>query len=113
MQYIATRRGWLKSNVCHQVKEQGDIGFLIAILESNVIRDYYIWQQYRESFYLLAMVDYLSRENQILLCNDYDDLRHQKMQEPLYPASVLVTASTKSRKERYQKPSQNFSGITS
>ncbi len=82
-----------KSNVCHQVKEQGDIDFLIATLESNAIRDYYNRQWYRESFYLLAMIDYLSRENQIPLCSDYDDLRCQKLQEPQYPASVLVTAS--------------------
>lgn len=82
-----------KSNVCHRLKVQGDIDFLIATLESNAIRDYYNRQWYRECFYLLAMVDYLSRENHIPLCSDYDDLRCQKLQELLYPASVLVTAS--------------------
>ena len=31
-----------KSNVCHWLKEEGDIDFLIQVLESDLIRKYYI-----------------------------------------------------------------------
>ena len=81
-----------KSNVCHRLKEQGDIDFLIETLKEDMIRQYYDKKWYPESFYLLAMVDYISRENNVPICNDYDDLRRQRMQEMIYPAGVLLTA---------------------
>jgi hypothetical protein len=47
-----------KSNVCHWLKEEGDIDFLIQVLESDLIRKYYNRKWYLESFYLLGMLDY-------------------------------------------------------
>lgn len=81
-----------KSNICHQVKDNGDIPFIIETLKSNVIRDYYDNKQYPQAFYLLAMLDYLSRENYLPLCNAYGDMRRQKLANPIYPKSVLAMA---------------------
>lgn len=64
-----------KSNTCHQVKDLGDIEFIIEALETDKIRQLYDKQQYRESLYLLAMVDYLSRLNDIPICTNYNDIR--------------------------------------
>ena len=47
-----------KSNVCHWLKEEGDIDFLIQVLESDLILKYYNRKWYLESFYLLGMFDY-------------------------------------------------------
>ena len=77
-----------KSTVCHRVKELGDIDFIIETLESQDIRNYYNRQWFPESLYLLAMLDYLSRENKVPLCSDYDDLRRCKLEKPVYPASI-------------------------
>ena len=77
-----------KSNVCHTVKEMGDLDFLAHTIRSNDIRRYFDKRWYPESLYLLAMVDYLSRENNLPLCSAYDDLRRAKLQEVLYPAGV-------------------------
>lgn len=82
-----------KSNVCHRVKELGDIDFLIEVLEVDEIRKYHDRQWYPESLYLLAMVDYLSRINQVPLCTNYDDLRRCRLVETVYPSSVLALAS--------------------
>lgn len=79
-----------KSNVCHQVKDMGDLDFIVNTLESGIIRQYADRKWYPESFYLLAMVDYLSRENGLPLCSDYDDLRRLRLPSPLYPFSVLI-----------------------
>lgn len=79
-----------KSNVCHLVKDKGDIDFIIDILQENKIRDYWERKWYRESFYLLAMVDYLSRINGLPVCNDYEDIRNCKLSEVLYPRDVLL-----------------------
>lgn len=81
-----------KSNICHLVKDKGDIDFIIDILKENQIRTYWERKWYRESFYLLAMVDYLSRENDLPLCNDYEDIRNCALPEPLYPRDVILAA---------------------
>lgn len=81
-----------KSNVCHWLKEEGDIDFLIQVLESDLIRKYYNRKWYLESFYLLGMLDYISRINDVPMCSEYDDLRQQRMQEIVYPVGVFLTA---------------------
>lgn len=79
-----------KSNVCHRLKEQGDIDFMLDIIQSDIIRTYYDRKWYRESFYLLGMLDYVSRMNNIPQCTAYDDIRCGKLSRVVYPASVLV-----------------------
>lgn len=81
-----------KSNVCHLVKDKGDIDFIIDTLKSDKIRDYWRREWYPESFYLLAMVDYLSKENGLPLCREYDDIRSRTLSEPLYPRDIMLMA---------------------
>lgn len=80
-----------KSNVCHRVKELGDIDFIIEVLEKDEITKYYQNKWYPESLYLLAMLDYISRLNSIELCNKYDYIRQAKLSETIYPTSVLAS----------------------
>jgi len=82
-----------KSNVCHRLKELGDVDFIIETLEKDDIRKYYERKWYPESLYLLAMLDYVSRVNNVPLCTRYDDLRRCKLSETVFPASVLATAA--------------------
>jgi len=79
-----------KSNVCHSVKDMGDLDFLIDTLEENKIRKLFEKGWYAESLYLLAIADYLSRENGFPLCADYDDLRCAKLKRTIYPAGILA-----------------------
>lgn len=79
-----------KSNICHLVKDMGDVDFLIDILEKNEVRKLYNRKWYPESLYLLAMIDYLSRENGIPVCTNYDDIRCQRLQETIYPTDILL-----------------------
>lgn len=94
-----------KSNVCHRLKEMGDLQFLEETLEQDEIRTYYDRGWYPESLYLLAMVDYLSRINGIPLASDYDELRSVRLDAPIYPAGVLAmdaaTGSDEVRKRAY------------
>ena len=82
-----------KSNVCHRVKSMGDLDFLIDTVKSDVIRDYFDKHWYPESLYLLAMLDYLSRENDLPVCSGYEDLRQAKLSDTLYPAGVHMMCS--------------------
>ena len=79
-----------KSNICHMVKDMGDISFIVSILSENKIRRLYNKQWYAECLYLLAMIDYLSRENGLPLCEEYNDLRSLKLNVTLYPESVVA-----------------------
>lgn len=80
-----------KSNTCHHVKDIGDIDFIIEMLEADKIRKLYERSWYREALYLLAMVDYLSRINDLPLCTNYNDIRAQKLERPCFPAGVIVS----------------------
>lgn len=82
-----------KSNVCHDVNDNGDLDFIYKTLKSNKIRNYFNKEWYPESLYLLAMVDYLSKENNIPLCTDYNDLRKAKLKDIIYPQSILALSA--------------------
>ena len=88
-----------KSNVCHALKSLGDIQFLLSTLESDEIRKLANWEWYPESLYLLAMTDYISRLNGIPACNRYDDLRRCRLQNTVYPASVLALAKVSNNQD--------------
>jgi len=93
-----------KSNICHRVKDMGDIDFIIETLETDKIRKLYQKQWYPESLYLLAMVDYLSRENDLPVCAEYSDIRAARLREPVYPSSVIAMSAF-SRSDQPKKDS--------
>ncbi|MFT9078055.1 helix-turn-helix domain-containing protein [Ethanoligenens sp.] len=101
-----------KSNVCHRVKDIGDMDFIIETLESDKIRQMYQRGWYPESLYLLAMVDYLSRENGLPACAEYSDIRSAKLRQPIYPASVIamsvLSRSDKPKRESYANAIPEF-----
>lgn len=82
-----------KSTVCHYVKDMGDMDFIIGTLECDTIRSLYDKKWYPETMYLLAMVNYLSKKNNLPLCTNYNDIRQQKLERIIYPSSVLIRAA--------------------
>ena len=82
-----------KSNVCHNVKEKGDIQFIIDTLETNEVRRLYDKEWFPECLYLLAMLDYISRENDVPICTEYDDIRKCRLQDTIYPSSILAACA--------------------
>ena len=89
---FAKRAGFenFKSSVCHRLKELGDIDFIIDVLRSGEIRTLLERRWYPEALYLLAMLDYISRENGVPLCTDYDDVRRYRLEKPVYPAGIRI-----------------------
>ena len=77
-----------KSTICHMVKDMGDLDFIIHILETDKIRSLYNKEWHAECLYLLAMLDYLSKENDLPICNEYNDLRRARLSKILYPLGV-------------------------
>lgn len=54
---------------------------------------FYKKEWYPESLYLLAMVDYISRINDIPLCDSYNGIRKAKLRNPVFPSSVIAAAA--------------------
>ena len=86
-----------KSNVCHRVKDSDELDFIITTLQNDEISKYWNKKWYPEAFYLLAMVDYLSRINEIPVCTKYDDIRSHSLKKPLYPKDVIMAQKLNSK----------------
>ena len=87
-----------RSNICHELKELGDIKFIIQTLEDDDITLYFSNKWYPECLYLLAMLDYISKENNVPICDKYDYIRKYKLDSPVFPASINALAMTTDKK---------------
>lgn len=101
-----------KSNICHLLKDKGDIEFINDNLSKDEVKTLFDRKWYAESFYLLAMIDYISRINSIPICTNYNDIRSQKLKEILYPKDVvlldMIENSDKNRKESLENAIPEF-----
>ena len=81
-----------KSQVRHEVKLLGDVGFINETIRTDVIMRYWHWEWFYEAFYLLAMLDYLCRLNNIAKSPKYDDIREYRLPETVYPMDLTLAA---------------------
>lgn len=81
-----------KGNICHMIKEYGQLQFLESMLVSNQVEK--LWNDGKQLYalYLLAMIDYLSGLNDIPLYTKYNYLRNHKIREKIYPLSLVLAA---------------------
>lgn len=82
-----------KSNLCHAVKEKGDLDFIIDTLQADDVGTYWKRKWYPEAYYTLAMVDYLCRENNLPLCQNYESIRMTSLKRTIYPRDIELAAS--------------------
>ena len=61
-------------------------------MKTDKVTDYMNKKWYPEALYLLAMLDYVSRINNIPICKKYNSYRSAKLSEVIYPASVVAEA---------------------
>ena len=101
-----------KCNVCHHLKHVGDIQFLIDILDNNIIDTLYNEKRYGETLYMLAMFDYISRINDIPMCNKYNKIRKLKLPNIIYPTDVycsyLLTKDNRILEDSFNKGIPEF-----
>ena len=95
-----------KSNVCHLVKDWGDLEFVLTIITTNQVQILWNKHWYPEALYLLGIVDYLSRINDIPLYKMYSEMRCSKMKIMIYPADAIlmdIISKTNTHKEEALK----------
>ena len=91
-----------KSNVCHKLKTLGDIEFIQNILKNKEIENYFVQKKYAESLYLLAMVDYLCRVNNVDVPKKFSALRRIRLKKPIFPKSILFLYAFSDDKQMVQ-----------
>ena len=96
-----------KSNVKHQIKEKGDIVFLVETYMSNIITEYWESDEKLKALYLLATVDYLSRINNLPVAKDYDDIRQYSLIDIVVPMDVSLLCRINDNDEVKQEAIQN------
>lgn len=80
-----------KSTILHNLNAmKSDIEFLNDLYKNNDIEFLYKKHYPLESFYLLALADYLSRINNLPINKDYDELRMHKLDEMKYPLDCVL-----------------------
>ena len=79
-----------KSEQCHQVHRKGELEYVIDVLERREIDHYWHLSMYAEALYELAMVDYISRRNDIPKCENYNEMRTYKLDHKVYPIDAVL-----------------------
>lgn len=94
-----------KSNVCHLVKDKGDIEFIRMVQEYNMLESFFADNKEKEGFYLLGMVDHLCKVNGIPNIERFDKYRNSKLKNIIYPRGILILSllSEPGAKERALK----------
>ena len=84
----------------HLVKRRGDVDYVIDLLENRRIEYYRKLDMKVETYYLLAMLDYLSRKNDLPICEEYNDMRKYKFENPIYPADIEISEKVLGKESR-------------
>ena len=84
-----------RSEICHQLKYLGDIEFIRNIITNNTINNYYKKLWYEEALYTLAMLDYVSKRNNIPLAREYNFLRQKKLKIRVFPRDTVMISKLK------------------
>jgi hypothetical protein len=81
-----------KSNVCPEIKEKGDLDFIIETLQSDEVGKYWTQKWYPEAYYLLSAIDYLCRVNDLPICTNYEEIRGTSLKKTIYPKDIELIA---------------------
>lgn len=82
-----------RSEQCHLVNRMGEIDYVIDLLEKKKIDYYWKLDMKPEALYLLAMLDYLSKRNDLPKCKDYEGIRRYKLEKTKNPTSIRLNNS--------------------
>ena len=84
-----------KSDTLQRLKATDEIMFVNKTIESKTIDDYFFSKKYAESLYLLSLIDYLSKKNNIHLCKEYDRIREYKCEKIYVSKSIYLLLAMK------------------
>ena len=72
-----------RNNLHHRIKSN-ELQCILEIIESDDVSTYMRHEDYLKALYLVATVDYISRKNDIPLCDKYSGVRRIRLEQPYY-----------------------------
>lgn len=92
MKYISFNKNFdvFKSSVCQELKSLKDKNFLIKYLSSDIIKQYFLSKDYLKAIYLVSIIDYLCKRNDLPLVNQFNDIRKLKLDKLYVPESLFL-----------------------
>ncbi len=72
-----------RNNLHHRIR-QNELSVILETIESDDVATYMRHEDYLKALYLVATVDYLSKKNDIPLCDKYDSVRKVRLEQPYY-----------------------------
>ncbi len=72
-----------RNNLHHRIK-QNELDLILQTVEGDEVSTYMRHEDYLKALYLVATVDYLSKKNDIPLCDKFNDIRNIKLEQPYY-----------------------------
>ena len=85
-----------RNNLHHRIKDD-ELTVVLEIIEKDDVATYARHEDYLKALYLVATADYLSKKNQIPLCEKFNTLRYLKLNKPYYvgDSSFIATGDKK------------------
>lgn len=80
-----------RSNVCHLLHNRGDIEFINIIMSEGLVTQFLAHGDIAWGLYMLAMLDYVSRENDIPICKEYEPFRSIQLEELYIPFGIYLS----------------------
>ena len=85
-----------RNNLHHRIK-QNELELILETIEGDDVSLYLRHEDYLKALYLVATVDYLSRKNDIPLCDKFNDVRKIKLDRPYYVGDSAMLSSAKDK----------------
>lgn len=79
-----------RSEICHMYKSDGAYGFINKVMRTDLVGTYWERKEYVKALYTLAMIDYISYKNNVPFYEGYEGIRKCKLEEIIYPPSILM-----------------------
>jgi len=73
-----------RNKLHHRLVKEDELDVVASLLESKSIEHFCAHEDYLKALYLLALIDYILKKNDLPLCMEYSSLRSKKLKEPYY-----------------------------
>lgn len=73
-----------RNKLHHRLVKEDELDIVVEFLENKSIDYFYKRQDYLKALYLLSLVDYVLKKNDLPMCAEYAEIRSLKLKEPYY-----------------------------
>ena len=73
-----------RNKLHHRLVKENELDIIVELLENKSIDYFYERKDYLKALYLLSLVDYVLKKNDLPVCAEYSEMRRLKLKDPYY-----------------------------